>query len=432
MSLFKISLLIITCLFEYSLSFQPLIYYNNNQIKIKKTIRKPIKTIKLFNEDFSNIMNRTSFTQFLIFLTLLSYPTRNENINKKQENNQIEIFKKTSKSVCFISTEYSSLAFNLKIDSENLPKGVGTGFIWDTEGHIVTNFHVINKVNNATVTINNKTYNAKITGIEPEKDIAVLKIETNNTHELPLPIKIGNINDIMIGEYSYAIGNPFGQDHTFTMGIVSGKNREITSPTGKKIKGIIQTDTAINPGNSGGPLLDSDGKIIGMNTASFGSGVSSGVAFAIPIDIIEKVVNEIIEYGGVQKAIIGISYLERLPTAYESKELEIPEFKKGVIILNVPSNSTTGLIGIKRINDKKIKIGDVILAIDDNEINNTQDLSNILEKYKPNDKVKLRIIRQGKEIIKEITLTTYKTETYTNMKIDIPLKNIAPQIIPKM
>ena len=419
-----------TCLFEYGLTFQPLTKINYNQMKI---IKKTSISIKLFNNnDFSNIMNRTSFTQSLIFLTFLSYPLLDKKWDKRQEINQIEIFKKTSKSVCFISTEYTNLASNLKMDSENLPKGVGTGFIWDREGHIVTNFHVINKVNNAMVTINNKTYSAKITGIEPEKDIAVLKIDTNNTSDLPLPITIGNVNDIMIGQYSYAIGNPFGQDHTFTMGIISGKNREMTSPTGRIIKDIIQTDTAINPGNSGGPLLNSKGEIIGMNTASFGTGVSSGVGFALPIDMISKVVKEIIEYGSVQKAIIGISFLERLPTAFESKEMNISVFKKGVMILSVPSNSTTGLIGIKKINDTKIKVGDVILAIDDNEINDPQDLATILEKYKPNDKVKLKIIRDGKEITKEITLTTYKTESYTNMQIDIPLRNIAPQIKPKM
>lgn len=430
MSLLKVSLFIMTCLFEYGLTFQPLTKINYNQMKI---IKKTSISIKLFNNnDFSNIMNRTSFTQSLIFLTFLSYPLLDKKWDKRQEINQIEIFKKTSKSVCFISTEYTNLASNLKMDSENLPKGVGTGFIWDREGHIVTNFHVINKVNNAMVTINNKTYSAKITGIEPEKDIAVLKIDTNNTSDLPLPITIGNVNDIMIGQYSYAIGNPFGQDHTFTMGIISGKNREMTSPTGRIIKDIIQTDTAINPGNSGGPLLNSKGEIIGMNTASFGTGVSSGVGFALPIDMISKVVKEIIEYGSVQKAIIGISFLERLPTAFESKEMNISVFKKGVMILSVPSNSTTGLIGIKKINDTKIKVGDVILAIDDNEINDPQDLATILEKYKPNDKVKLKIIRDGKEITKEITLTTYKTESYTNMQIDIPLRNIAPQIKPKM
>jgi S1-C subfamily serine protease len=318
------------------------------------------------------------------------------------------------------------------MDIDNLPKGVGTGFLWDKKGHIVTNFHVINKVDNAMVILNNHTYNAKITGIEPEKDIAVLKIDLNETSSSINPITIGSIDDVIIGQYSYAIGNPFGQDNTFTMGIISGLNREITSPTGRKITGIIQTDTAINPGNSGGPLINSNGEVIGMNTASFGSGTSAGVNFAIPINIIKKVVNEIIEKGGVQKAIIGISYLDRLPSAFESKQMGINEIKKGVIVLSVPSNSSTGLRGIKRVGDKKVIIGDIIIGIDNYDINNAEELLNTLERYKPYDKVQLKILRDGKEIIKEISLITYKTKTYTNMEIDIPLGNIAPQITPKM
>ncbi len=408
-------------------------YINSRSLSLLSSTRNSKIALKM------SLLNRTefqnlclSYLSFNFLYTIVNENDKKNIYNHNNEQNQIKIFNKTAESVCFISTEYSNLASNLKMDIENLPKGVGTGFIWDNEGHIVTNFHVINKVNNALVIFNNKTYNAKITGIEPEKDIAVLKIDINKTDKNPLPITIGNINDVLIGQYSYAIGNPFGQDHTFTMGIISGKNREITSPTGRKIKGIIQTDTAINPGNSGGPLLNSKGEIIGMNTASFGEGVSSGVGFAIPINIISDVANQIIKYGGVQKAIIGISYLERLPTSFECKKLGISEIKKGVVILNVPSNSTTGLIGIKKINDNQIKLGDIILAIDDYEINDPQDLSLILEKYKPNDKIKLKIIRDDKELIKEITLTTYKTKTYTNMEIDIPIKNIAPQITPRM
>jgi len=379
----------------------------------------------------SSMINRTDFSRVFIgyFIGLRLYEITNL---KSDENKQIDIFKKTSKSVCFISTEYSKLASNLNMDVDNLPKGVGTGFLWDNKGHIVTNFHVINKVDNATVILNNHTYNAKITGIEPEKDIAVLKIDLNETSSSINPITIGSIDDVIIGQYSYAIGNPFGQDNTFTMGIISGLNREITSPTGRKITGIIQTDTAINPGNSGGPLINSNGEVIGMNTASFGSGTSAGVNFAIPINIIKKVVNEIIEKGGVQKAIIGISYLDRLPSAFESKQMGIDEIKKGVIVLSVPSNSSTGLRGIKRVGDKKVIIGDIIIGIDNYDINNAEELLTTLEKYKPYDKVQLKILRDGKEIIKEISLITYKTKTYTNMEIDIPLGNIAPQITPKM
>ena len=379
----------------------------------------------------SSMVNRTDFSRVFIgyFIGLKLYEISSL---KSDENKQIDIFKKTSKSVCFISTEYSKLASNLNMDHDNLPKGVGTGFLWDNKGHIVTNFHVINKVDNAMVILNNHTYNAKITGIEPEKDIAVLKIDLNETSSSINPITIGSIDDVIIGQYSYAIGNPFGQDNTFTMGIISGLNREITSPTGRKITGIIQTDTAINPGNSGGPLINSKGEVIGMNTASFGSGTSAGVNFAIPINIIKKVVNEIIEKGGVQKAIIGISYLDRLPSAFESKQMGIDEIKKGVIVLSVPANSSTGLRGIKRVGDKKVILGDIIIGIDNYDINNAQDLLNTLERYKPDDKVQLKIIRDGKEIIKEISLITYKTKTYTNMEIDIPLGNIAPQITPKM
>ena len=379
----------------------------------------------------SSMVNRTDFSKILMgsLIGLQLYEIGNL---KTDEQKQINIFKETSKSVCFISTEYSKIASNLNLDVDNLPKGVGTGFLWDSKGHIVTNFHVINKVDNAMVILNNHTYNAKITGIEPDSDIAVLKIDLSETKETSYPIKIGNIDDVIIGQYSYAIGNPFGQDNTFTMGIISGLNRELSSPTGRKIKGVIQTDTAINPGNSGGPLINSKGQIIGMNTASFGAGTSAGVNFAIPINIIKNVVDEIIEKGGVLKAIIGISYLERLPTAFESKQVGIPEIKKGIIVSSVPPNSSTGLIGIKKIGNNKVIIGDIIIGIDNNEINNSQDLFTILEKYKPYDKVKLKIIRDGKEMTKEITLITYKTKFYTNMTVDIPLKNIAPQITPKM
>ena len=399
------------------------------QMPLHPSLYKPRASSRIIMK--SSMINRTDFSRVFIgyFIGLRLYEITNL---KSDENKQIDIFKKTSKSVCFISTEYSKLASNLNMDVDNLPKGVGTGFLWDNKGHIVTNFHVINKVDNATVILNNHTYNAKITGIEPEKDIAVLKIDLNETSSSINPITIGSIDDVIIGQYSYAIGNPFGQDNTFTMGIISGLNREITSPTGRKITGIIQTDTAINPGNSGGPLINSNGEVIGMNTASFGSGTSAGVNFAIPINIIKKVVNEIIEKGGVQKAIIGISYLDRLPSAFESKQMGIDEIKKGVIVLSVPSNSSTGLRGIKRVGDKKVIIGDIIIGIDNYDINNAEELLTTLEKYKPYDKVQLKILRDGKEIIKEISLITYKTKTYTNMEIDIPLGNIAPQITPKM
>lgn len=433
-------------LVSLSIQFQPSLNSLNPYKSLNRNLRGSLITTKM------SLLNRSNFIYtFCFYGAVISYPLYIKNEVKKElkkeiknsyENKQIEIFKNTASSVCFISTDYSTFASKFNgnkngnnIDIDNIPKGVGSGFIWDDKGHIVTNFHVINKVSKALITIDNTTYNAKITGIDPDKDIAVLKIdinETNKNKKLPNPITIGNINDIVVGQYSYAIGNPFGQDHSFTFGIISGLNREFVSPTGRKIKGIIQTDADINPGNSGGPLLNSKGEIIGMNTATFGSGTSAGIGFAIPINTITEVVNEIIEKGSVEKAIIGISFLERLPTPFECKTLGIPELKRGVVVLSVPTNSSTGLIGIKKIGEKKVVLGDVIIGIDNYEINNPEDLVSILEKYKPNDKVNIRIIRNQVEIVLPITLTTYKTKSYTNMEIDVPLGNIAPQITPKL
>lgn len=423
-----IKLIIILSLFLESFGFiLPVSFKLINNNKNHQSFL-PLKTNKM------SLLNRTDIVndwieKSLLFVFVYLTSTSIKSNNYEQKN--IDIFKRNARSVCFISTEYSQMASKFNLDTDNIPKGVGTGFIWDYKGHIVTNFHVINKIDNATVIINNKTYSATVTGIEPERDIAVLKIN-NSKYDNLFPITIGSIEDVNVGQFAYAIGNPFGQDKTFTTGIISALNREIYSPTGRKITGIIQTDAAINPGNSGGPLLNSEGQIIGMNTATFGAGTSSGVSFAIPINTISKVVNEIIKNGGVEKAIIGISYLQRLPSAYESKIAGIPEIKKGIIILNVPENSTTGLIGIKKINEKKVKLGDIIIGIDNYEVNDPQELATILDNYKPNDKIKLKIIRDGKVMIKEITLTTYKTKNYTNLEVEVPLGNIAPQITPKI
>ena len=362
------------------------------------------------------------------------------------ELQHVQIYEKCAPSVCYISTEYKNIAEELKMspkDTKNLPKGVGTGFVWDTDGHIVTNFHVINKVDKAEVSLTDargqtSKYTAKLTGVDPDRDIAVLKIE--NSSELK-PITIGSIDDVKIGQYAYAIGNPFGQDHTFTMGIISGKNREITSPTGRKIKGMIQTDAAINPGNSGGPLLDSSAKLIGMNTATFGMGVSSGVNFAISIDMIKETVSEIIQYGIVQRAVLGITYIEKLP----EELVELHAVQKGVIVLQVPTTSpafTAGLLGI----DKASKtLGDVIVAIDDNPVNNPSDMLTVLEKYKPGNKIKLHVLRGNKiPMVLDIELASFRVHTFAGLQyekelpktasvpLDVPLDNIAPEVKPGM
>ena len=307
-------------------------------------------------------------------LATASLPLRSDAVTLG-EDDQIRIFEQAVPSVCFISTEYTTMAQQLNLGADNLPKGVGTGFIWDNDGHIVTNFHVINKVDSALVSVTNakgetKQYTAKLTGVDPDKDIAVLKIDADRSELRPIPL--GSAKSVRVGQYALAIGNPFGQDHTLTAGVISGRNREITAPTGRKIKGVLQTDAAINPGNSGGPLLDSAGRVVGVNTASLGSGVSAGVGFAIPIDTVRGVVEQIIKYGAVQvrgpargpaprrgadapaacdcnrlnrtendrasaaqRAILGITYLERLPTPAEAERSGLPRIEKGVVVLEV-------------------------------------------------------------------------------------------------
>ena len=376
-----------------------------------------------------------------------------KDIIKYIEDEQTNIFENSISSVCYISTEYSSMINKYIMNKDYLPKGVGTGFIWDKKGHIITNFHVINKVDKALVTITDKnrikrTYVAKLTGVDPDIDLAILKIDAPESE-----LQVINYNkDVKtrIGQFAFAIGNPFGQDHTFTTGIISAINREITAPTGRKIYGIIQTDAAINPGNSGGPLLNSDGEIIGINTASLGLGVSAGIGFAIPISSALKSINDIIDTGYVQKAILGISYMERNPSVVESEKSGIPIIKKGILILDVPKQSpayAAGLQGMTR--DEKTKkvilIGDIIIAINNMPINNPDNLNTILKMFKPNDKIIIKYLRNNKEYTTPLILGNYKGTTFTLLEnergknfdderkpVDIPLKNLEPVIQPKL
>ena len=412
-----------------------------------------LKSLLIFNIPFLNKIASNAFTV--------------------DEENHIKLYETVAPSACYISTEYNDIANKLSINTTNIPKGVGTGFVWDKQGHIVTNFHVINKVDKAQVTLTNKygiskDYIAKLTGVDPDKDIAVIKVDLNQSENMDLlPISLSQNKDIKIGQYSFAIGNPFGQDNTFTMGIISAKNRELTSPTGRKIKQVIQTDTPINPGNSGGPLINSEGQLIGMNTATMGMGVSSGVNFAISVDMVKDTVEQIIQYGTVQKAILGISYLERSPSIEESKKSGIPYIEKGVVVLNVPETSPAyiaGLRGIKKSsNTKEWKsnkfsnldssnitqniLGDVIIGMNDLKIENANDLLNALDTFKPGQIVNLHILR-GNELLPltlSLKLGSFRTSTFSGLQneknytndessipLDVPLQNLAPQITPKM
>ena len=369
------------------------------------------------------------------------------------EKEQDKLFEEAIPSVCYISTEYTSMGEKFNLNKEDLPKGVGSGFVWDDEGHIITNFHVINKVDNAKVTITKEnkeqvTYEAKLTGVDPDLDLAILKIDAPK-RDLKI-IKFNKFIKPKVGQFAFAIGNPFGQDHTFTSGVISGTNRELSAPTGRKIYNVIQTDAAINPGNSGGPLLNSNGELIGINTASMGMGVSSGVGFTIPINNAIKSIHDIIETGYVQRAILGISYMERRPSISESEKSGIPIIDNGLLILEISQDSPSldaGLQGTKINNEtKKVEIlGDIIIGIDNKNINDPNDLNNILKIYKPGDKINLKYLRNNKEYNTDIILGNYKGGTFTKLenergkdfdkktrKIDVPLKNLEPKIEPKL
>ena len=417
--------------------------------------------INNINNDNLNLLRRNflytgvsigSYNLLLNPIKAYAEETNVNNILNYIEEKQKELYDNSVSSVCYISTEYTSMGEKFNLNAEDLPKGVGTGFIWDKSGHIITNFHVINKVDNALVTITkNKekfTYTAKLTGIDPDNDLAVLKIDAPKED-----LQLTNYNpktQINVGQFAFAIGNPFGQDHTLTTGIISGINRELSAPTGRKIYNVIQTDAAINPGNSGGPLLNSKGELLGINTASLGMGVSSGIGFTIPINNAINSINDIIKTGYVQKPILGITYMERNPSESESLKSGLPLIKKGLLILEVPNDSPAidaGLQGIKTNNEtKKIeRIGDIIIGIDNYEVKNPIDLYSILKKYKPGDKIKLKYLRNNIEYITDLILGNYKGTTFTKLenergiefdkkgrKIDIPLKNLEPKIEPKL
>ncbi len=308
----------------------------------------------------------------------------------------INIFERAQSSVVYITSLSVERDF-LSMKVFETPQGAGTGFIWNDKGYIVTNFHLIQDAQAATITLSDQTtLQASLVGVEPDKDIAVLKVHTPERNLNPIPR--GNSKGLRVGQKVYAIGNPFGFDHTLTTGVISGLGREIKSVTDRPIQGVIQTDAAINPGNSGGPLLDSSGRLIGMNTAIVSpSGAYSGIGFAVPVDTINRIVPQLIKYGKVTKPGIGIRLIE--------SDLARRQGIYGAIIADVLPRSPakrSGLRGITRLQDGTIRMGDIITAIDGLAIENGDDLLRILDEKSPGDSVLLSLLRNGEK--KEIRL----------------------------
>lgn len=308
------------------------------------------------------------------------------------ERGVISLFERATKSVAYVQT-FVETRSGFSLNPMETPAGTGSGIVWDKEGRIVTNFHVIRDATAAKIILaNKKSYEAELVGSSPDDDVAVLKIKAPKD-EL-VPIELGSSSNLRVGQSTYAIGNPFGLDHTLTTGVLSGLGREMKSPTGRTISNVIQTEASINPGNSGGPLTDARGRLIGMNTAIYSpSGASAGVGFAIPVDTLKVIANGLIKNGRIVRPVIGISYLE-------SSQARALGVLKGVLVLDVPDGSPAkraGLRGTSKQTFGSINLGDVIIAIDNDEITNEGDLFKALDKHKVGDVVTLRVVNSDGE-----------------------------------
>jgi S1-C subfamily serine protease len=308
------------------------------------------------------------------------------------ERNNIEVFQRVAPSVVHISSIAIQRDF-FSFDTYEIPQGTGTGFVWDNQGHIVTNLHVLEQADRVMVrTIDQKDYPARLIGADPHKDLAILKIEVPSSALTPI-VPIDDNSPILVGQKAIAIGNPFGLDHTLTVGVVSALGREITALSGLKIFGAIQTDAAINPGNSGGPLLNAQGRLIGVNTQIMSkSGSNAGIGFAIPAEVVKYVVPQLIKYGKVQRVGLGVTLLED----HFARRLGV---NQGVVIHKVDRSSAAdkvGLVGIRVGANGRAILGDIIVGVDGRGVNNRLDLLNLLINYRLGDQVELTLNRNGR------------------------------------
>lgn len=316
----------------------------------------------------------------------------------EDERNTMRIFEEDSESVVFITN--SRLVRNLfSMNATTVRRGTGSGFLWDDKGHVVTNFHVLEGGDTFTITLaDGENYPAVFRGAEPNKDIAVLKIE--NPPATLKPVRLGDSAGLRVGQKVLAIGNPFGLDQTLTTGVISALGREIQSGTGVTIYDVIQTDASINPGNSGGALLDSRGRLIGMNTAIISpSGSSAGIGFAVPVSTIRQIVPQIIELGRVRRAGFGVTLIpDQLARRWGAR---------GVIIREVAEGSAAARAGIEpiRVNQFGRVVGfDLVVGIDDAVIENYDDFYNALDGREPGDTVEVRILRGNRDLTVRLTL----------------------------
>ncbi|WP_148227068.1 S1C family serine protease [Planctopirus limnophila] len=306
------------------------------------------------------------------------------------EKTTIEIFRESLPSVVYIS----SLTVNRAQASPNpvqITRGTGSGFVWDHQGHVVTNYHLIRNAQSATVILaDNSEWDAALVGYEPDRDLAVLRIKAPASRLRPIPV--GTSDDLQVGQKVFAIGNPFGFDHTLTTGVISGLGRDVPGATGETIRGMIQTDAAINPGNSGGPLLDSAGRLIGVNTTILSnSGGSAGIGFAIPVDTVNAYVPELIKHGWNERPELGIIFM------YDTFARRLG-VTSGALVKHVIENSAAARAGIRPMwsdEDGDLILGDIIVQMDDFPITGEMDVFRTMERFKINQVIQVKVIRDG-------------------------------------
>jgi S1-C subfamily serine protease len=318
------------------------------------------------------------------------------------ERRDIEVFRNASASVAFITSVALRRDF-FSMDVLQIPQGSGSGIVWDRQGHIVTNYHVISEGNAVRVTLADQSeWDAHVVGVAPDKDLAVVKVDSGAGHLVPL--EVGSSANLAVGQRVLAIGNPFGLDHSLTVGVVSALGRELQSPSGRVIRDVIQTDAAINPGNSGGPLLDSSGRLIGINSAIYSpSGASAGVGFAVPVDTVKALVPQLIEHGKPIRPGIGIVPL----SDYWAQRLGL----EGVAIRSVTAGgpaAKAGLEGLQRTALGDVELGDVIVAVDGKSVSSVDDLLHTFEKAGVGGRIRLTLDRDGRK--RDVTLSLVAME----------------------
>ena len=298
------------------------------------------------------------------------------------EKSTINIFNSVAPSVVYIFTEQAVSGF---FGTRQLRQGAGSGFLWDTHGHVVTNFHVVQGAQNIQVRLDSgEAIGATYVGGSPDYDLAVVRLRQSVDEIQPIPV--GTSLDLQVGQAVFAVGNPFGLARTLTTGVISALDRRLPTAGGRDVLGVIQTDAAINPGNSGGPLVDTAGRLIGVNTAIIsGSGSSAGIGFAVPVDVVNEVVPQLITKGKVPRPGIGIVVLD--------EEAAAGLGVVGVVIERVMSGSEAEAAGLEGIDYRNQRLGDIIVAADDQEVKDIGEFLRILENFEIGQTITLHVLR---------------------------------------